>query len=337
MDPQDWLSFQQQRAGTPDIFYISLNPAAGTVIFTVGTTNQGRGRAQVASYNIHFVKFNDVPASIIFDYNGALEAFKVSNIVLSTGAPGPGGVVTVSSTSQYGKAGYYFAAPVTQSGYESSYFAGPKQAPTINGIVQAATPPDVSNPDVDIVTETVNGRSVRRANFTAVIPFNGHGVIAVAVLNTGTGYGTIGTHVPLVFTGGGGTGAEAIGTVDANGGIGSVLVSKTGAGYTGIPTATAPPGGAVFAVYVGDAAEFAGYQIYLDNYFLGSLQESVFCNGVQGEILAGYPMTGTLLLLPDSAVGAHDVDFYFVSVSPTGVRKIDPTTAPKVTVSGGIV
>lgn len=337
MDPFDYLAFRQLQAGVPDIFRVALSLIEGAVIFTVGTSNNGRTRRQVSGYNIRFLPLDDAPSTIMFDVDGASKAFANADIILSTGAPGPGGTVIAQSVSQFGKAGYYFASPVSQTGRESSLFAGPKLAPLPGSIVASATPPDVTSPLLSIQSETINGRSRRVLTFTATVPSNAKGVIAVNVLNPGSGYsGLPGATIPLAFVGNG-TGATGVGILDANLGIGTALVTQTGNSYTSIPTVTAPPGSAVLEAILGDGTEFSGYQIYIDNYFARPLMESIVVVGANSR-RSNSTMSGVAYLLPDTPpIAAHAVTFYFVSVSPTGQRRYDPTAAPSHTLAGGLV
>ena len=333
-DPSDWLSFQQLQAGTPDIFNISLATLSRTVLFRIGSTNVSKTRKQVSGYNVHFLPIALASPSTLFSLEGQRSAFAVSDIVLTTGAPGPGGVVTASSALLFGKAGYYFAAPVNQAGQESIYFAGPKLAPLPGNVVTAATPPDVSNPSLVVSTQTVNGRSVRRLEFSATVPSNGNGVVAVNVLNPGSGY-TYGANPQITFTGSSGSGAVATGIVNANGGLDEVLVGETGAGYITAPVATASPGSAVLEAVVGPSTDFAGYQIYMDGYFGNGLAETQYIAG--GNVnFPGSILTGAFYLLPDTPPTGVDIDFYFVSISSTGSRRVNPTSSPVYTLVGGL-
>lgn len=333
-DPMDWLAFQQLQSGTPDIFQITLSAITQAVVFRVGTTNVGRARRQVSGYNIHFLPLALASPSILYNIDGALSAFQISDIILSTGAPGPGGVVTASSTSQWNRAGYYFAAPVNQAGQESQYFAGPKLAPLPGNIASAQTPPDVSDPTLVVTTETLRGRSVRKLQFSARVPSNGNGVIAVFITNMGTGL-TPGQRVDIVFAGGGGSGAKATGIANDLGGLGEVVITETGAGYTTVPTATPSVGTASLEAQVGPAAAFMGFQIYIDHYFNNSLQEAQFISGPT-YFQPGQLMSGSMYLLPDTPPTGMDIDFYFVSISTTGSRRVDPTAAPVYTLVGGL-
>ena len=332
-DPSDWLAYQQLQAGTPDIFQITLSGLTQSVLFKVGTSNVGRARRLVSSYNIHFLALELAPPYVMFSLEGMRSGFAISDIILSTGAPGPGGIATASSTSQYGKAGYYFAAPVNQAGQESSYFAGPKMAPLPGNIVTSQTPPDVGDPDLVVTTETINGQSVRKLTFSATVPFNGNGIIGVFILNPGSG-GTAGDRVPVTFTGGTGAGAEATAVINSNGGVGEIVMISTGAGYTTAPVASVAGVSAVLDVQLGPAADFYAYQIYMDNYFGGGLTEAQI---IAGDVrFPGSPLVGSMYLLPDTPPTGANIDFYFVSISTTGSRRIDPTGAPSVTLVGGL-
>ncbi len=332
MDPSDWLAFQQQNAGTPDIFRVALNALNQTVVFRVGTSNVGRARRQVAGYNIHFVAASLASPSILFSLQGARSAFAVSDIVLSTGAPGPGGIVVAESANQWGKAGYYFAAPVNQAGGESILFAGPIQAPIPGTNATAATPPDVSDPDLVVTTETVLGQSVRKLMFSAVVPSNGLGVSAIFIGNAGSG---LTESVPLVFTGGSGSGgASGTAVINDSGGVGEVIVTESGSYYTA-PTVTAPPGSATLYAELGPSTSFAGYQIYIDGYAGGGLTESNVISGANATV-PGSTLSGFIYLLPDTPPFGGDIDFYFVSLSPTGTRRINPTSSPSFTLVGGL-
>lgn len=336
MEPYDWLAYHQLQAGTPDIFQITLSSLTASVVFRVGTTNISRSRRQVSGYNIHFLPIELAPPSILFALEGAQSAFRISNIVLSTGAPGPGGIATGTSTTLYGKPGYYFAAPVSQSGQESSYFAGPKMAPLPGGVIAAQTPPDVSDVDVDVVTEEVNGRSVRKLTFSAVVPSNGNGVVAVFINTPGSG-GTPGARLPVTFTtvGGSGSGAEATAVINDTGGVGQVIMANTGAGYLTEPiVSVAGIAGTNMQAEVGPAAQFLGYQIYIDGYFGRPLREAQL---IAGDVRwPGQRLSGAFYLLPDTPPTGGDIDFYFVSISTSGSRRVNPTSSPVFTLAGGL-
>lgn len=333
-DPSDWLAFQQLNAGTPDIFTIFLNTVNESVEFKVGTSNIGRARKQVSSYNIHFLSQGLASPSILFSLEGQRSGFRLSDIVASTGAPGPGGVAYASSQNQYGKAGYYFAAPVNQAGQESIYFAGPLVAPLPGNIVNAQVPPDVSDPAVVVTTETVNGYDTRRVTVSATVPSNGQGVVAVAVLNPGSGY-TFGDNPQCVFSGGGGSGAMGTAIINSGGGVSRVEMVETGSGYILTPTVTAPGGSAVLEALVGNGTDFFGYQIYIEGYFGDSqVRESQMVSD-NNRLYPGQTMQGSFTMLPD--LTASSTTLYFVAISSTGARRTDPTAAPSVTIPGGIV
>lgn len=336
MDPSDWLAFQQLQAGTPDIFYILPLTASHSLQFTVGTTNIGFGRKQVAFYNIHFLDIDLAPSTVLFDVNGAQAAFRLSDIIISTGAPGPGGVVKAVSQSQYGKAGYYFAAPVNTAGQESRFFAGPLLAPLPGSFILNATPRDVSAPDLDIADAPVNGYDRKLLTFSARTPSNTNGVIGVNVLNAGSGYTPL-VDIPLIFTGVG-TGAEGFARINANGNVIDAVVTEAGTGYTEPPPVTIG-GSAVLVSEIGEGTAFAGYQIYMYNYFNDiTLVEAVAIGGSTTNMRPNTLMSGAMYLLPDvPAVVAHDITFYYVSVSVTGARRSDPTGAPSFLLAGGLV
>jgi hypothetical protein len=333
-DPSDWLAFRQRIANTPDIFNVALNLARESVVFRVGNTNAGVGRSQIASYNIRFISADLVSSSTINSIEGARSAFNIADIVVSTGAPGPGGIVIAESVNQFGKDGYYFATAVTQAGRDSTEFAGPVKAPLPGSITTNATPPDVSSVDLDVTTETVRGRSVRKLTFSAIVPSNGKGVVSIFVLNPGSGY-TPGTNYPVQFSGGNGLGASAIAITNSSGGIDRILVAETGNNYTIAPSAAVAPGGAVLDVQLGASSDFAGYQIYIDGYFGNLLQESQTISGGNAKF-PGSTLTGAFYLLPDTPPTGGDIDFYFVSISSTGSRRADPTASPVFTLAGGL-
>lgn len=75
---------------------------------------------------------------------------------------------------------------------------------------------------------------------------SGTAVNALAITNGGSGY-VPGTY-PLAFSGGGGTGATAIYTVNSSGVIASTLITAGGTGYTSDPTVIIPTGSGAVAV-----------------------------------------------------------------------------------------
>ena len=73
-------------------------------------------------------------------------------------------------------------------------------------------------------------------------PANAAGITAVNVTGAGTGY-TPGTHYPLTFTGGGGTGAAGYAIGGGTFVVSALTVTNGGAGYTTAPTVTLSGGG----------------------------------------------------------------------------------------------
>lgn len=114
-------------------------------------------------------------------------------------------------------------------------------------------------------------------------------------------------------------------------------------GQTAVLTATTFESQAVISVFVNavipDVATsptFAGYQIYFDNYFqvgVGTLRDGPAFYKTSTQVGTG--LSGTFLLYPDSPPN-HQVKFYFVAISPCGVRTATPTTSPSVTFATGI-
>ena len=91
------------------------------------------------------------------------------------------------------------------------------------------------------------------------------GVTSIEVLSSGAGYSGV---VPLVFTGGNGTGAEGFGICPAGGVEGgpitSAIITNPGAGYTSAPTVTTsgPGGGAAFQASFGQRPVFRHFRPY---------------------------------------------------------------------------
>ena len=139
-------------------------------------------------------------------------------------------------------------------------------------------------------------------------------------------------------TGGGGTGFSGLAILQDGQVVGVEIINPGDDNYTSAPTLDFSAGdgtGAAGTAFLTTGGSISSYQLYINNYFKNGITvEGPFC--ANGDALPGNLIRGSFLLEDDSAAGAHNVTFYFVSLSQTGTRRTDPTSAPSVVVLGGI-
>ena len=147
--------------------------------------------------------------------------------------------------------GKNYTTPPTVTAFGGSGTSATFTATIENGSVTQVTPlnPGSGYLVTDDTPQLVfsGGGSDTTATATAAITTSAGGVASVAITNSGTGYTTTST---LAFSGGGGSGAQAVISGLVNGSITQVTITAPGTGYTSNPTIAASGGGSGFTADV---------------------------------------------------------------------------------------
>ena len=318
----------------PGIFMVGFSTDKTTLVFQVGDPPTAPTRQTKRSYRVYFAPIALASPAVIARPITAYNVFKQAQMIASTDAPQNGGTVTMTDTIHAGLDGWFFAVATNLNNVESA-FVGPVRNPIV-GINDARVPPDVSDQTAVLSDGGLDswGRQLVDVTVEAKMPSQTQGVSTITVGDGGADY----TSNPAVaVTGGGGTGALAIATIQ-NGQVQFITVTAAGEGYTSIPTVTITGGGAsrdaTAVASLTTTGSFSGYQIYLQNYY----SEGIIVEGphfANGSNTPGNTLRGIFQLEQDTPP-SHSVVLYFVALSQTGTRKDDITTSPSVTFATGI-
>ena len=322
----------------PQFFYVTIDEVNLAWSFFVSDYANTSRRTNRASYSIYFCPISFATPAQMSNQGVSTDAFNNSVLIVSGPAPPRGGDVRFTSASHFGEDGWFFCTS-RSPGLLEGPFNGPVRSPVIQTDLNNAIPPEVTDPTITKTDVVINGQTVAKLDFSAIIPAEFSGVIAISMTNQGTGY----TSVPdVAFSGGDGTGAAGFATVDLTAGIVTgVTITSGGRDYSNPPTIAFTGGGgsgAAATASIGQSSIFSGYQLYIRDYFEGispTTEESVSV-ARNFTLPAGQALTGTLYLLPDNPPFSNNVTFYFVSLSPSGRRRLDPENAPSFTIVGGI-
>jgi hypothetical protein len=331
-DPEDMFAGNAFLPPIPKQFRVTIDEEHLVWRFEIIDPPVPTNRQARLDYCIYFCPMSLANSAAVSNRTRAVAAFQQSTLIVTVGASNQGGAVITSSSRFFLEDGFFFCTARNLSLYETG-FNGPVRSPVgtvVNGLF---VPPEVSDPQVVNTHVDIFGQDVVQLDFSAITPSDGQGVTGVAMTDVGSGYSAPPT---VSFTSNdGGSGAEAVAELVLDK-VARVIVTDPGSGYVIPPTvvftgANTTP--ATADASVGAATLFAGYQLYIEGY--GSpgapVRESAHADKDFSQ-LPGSRIGGTMYLLPDD----HNTTFYFVSVSPNGARRDDPTAAPSVNFPGGI-